>query len=1277
MEDARAADIGIGRTERERAEADLRHATVRRVRGDGRRGRQVGTRATREEDRRGRGVARPRIRHRDTGDLAGGFIEDRDGRGTDTTATNELDQRSADIIGTRTRKGDAADARPGRAGEDGLDADGEAVGVHGHTAGVDGRSPDTAIDEVILRGDGAEDAVIGVNERDTIRRPDGELAELDGAAVTDVQDREFARIGVRGVQQRQRRQTTTDQTTATGDVELELAGLVAGGVLNRILDAICDIESAARDIDEALLIDTRTTDRREPSTDRQVAGAHFEDAVTAASGTDANFGQAQRVVRREPVVDQDITISTRRPPDGEGVGVGCAGQLQGALEVKGAGAAVGFAELDGVGTKDGVCGGDVDHTGTVHTDADEVTAGGDATAEVLEHRAAVQRDDRAAASAFGDVEVIALIDRDEAGTVVQRDRRRGRRQALAGVEARRETEGIDDRRTGGGQAVRRRRRGGAATQGEPSTNIERPAAEDDGAILAERVANDEFTGASDRIAGGSATVQGEGALLNRHGGAEPIAGARHVEAAAADTEAVRASTADGQVTAADLDELRVLAGVDDVSGEGEVVRARVEDVRTGRNFDRTTNRQVAARDGEVAGVAAVDRGEAKEATRRRPIDAARGRGEEVTPTEVDRSRIGLGRPGEAHGAGVAGDGDARRGAANRELLGLGQAVHRHRQGARATAEAITITARGECTRVVDVALRAQREVREVREVDGFGAIAHQGERTKRIAGDATTAEPTGDGRVIPSDAKRTTVHEENTGRGRERARAQDERTRVDRDGRRGVVIEGFGARERQRTATVLIEGEDWGLEEEVGGTSRGRRSGKGHRITCDRCDGRARWDADAVDLHAGDERGRVGDGHGRRRGQGAGHRLVHRDAERAGVGRGGVGQTDIHGVNREGGGRLIDEREVGVTGEATQGERGLGVDVERTSASGQGEGRILQGVGRPKDEATAADGRRAAEGIRLVERDIRCPRLHEVQDAQTVRQDAIKGRVGSGVDRQRRRRTDDVIDNRRAVHWLEDGDERLVVASQVEGRRSRGTEGQRGGRIETVIRAQDEATSEGVEGRVITAPRDADVTITDDRVGGRVRNEGRVVDWSREREDADAADRAGEDATTQVTRRVVGSDGDGAADGRRVVLAQHRDGAGAGAARATADREVIGQRDAVIQEQAGGRAGLRINRDRASAQRAGPRDDEVAPAEEGAARVGVRGEQVLRAWTELHERTRARDSTAERGGGQGEVRTNGQGIGAEVNRTHTRQEADVFATTEVEGRPIGDVEGEV
>ena len=337
----------------------------------------------------------------------------------------------------------------------------------------------------------------------------------------------------------------------------------------------------------------------------------------------------------------------------------------------------------------------------------------------------------------------------------------------------------------------------------------------------------------------------------------------------------------------------------------------------------------------------------------------------------------------------------------------------------------------------------------------------------------------------------------------------------------------------------------------------------------------------------------------------------------------------------------------------------------------------MQGVGRPKDEATAADGRCATEGIRLVERDIRCARLHEVQDAQTVRQDAIEGRVGGGVDCQRRRRTDDVVDNRRAIHWLEDGNERLVVASQVEGRRSRGTEGQRGGRVETVIRAQDEATSEGVEGRVITAPRDADVTITDDRVRGRVRNEGRVVDWSREREDADAANRAGEDAPAQVARRVVGSDGDGTADGRRVVLAQHRDGAGAGAARATADREVIGQRDAVIQEQAGGRAGLRINRDRASAQCARPRDDEVAPAEEGAARVGVRRQQVLRGGTELHERAGTGDGTAKRGGGQGEVRPDGQRIRTEVDRAVTRQEADVFAAAEVDGRTISDGEGEV
>ena len=192
LEDARAADIGIGRTERERAETLLRQATVRRVRGDCRRCAEGRTSTTREEDRRGRGVARPRIRHRDTGDLAGGFIEDRDGRGTDTTATDELDQRSADIIGTHTRKGDAANARTVGTGKDGLNADGETVRVHRHTTGVDGRGPDPSVDEVILRGDGAEDAVVGVNERDTVRRPDGELAELDRTAVANVKDREFS-----------------------------------------------------------------------------------------------------------------------------------------------------------------------------------------------------------------------------------------------------------------------------------------------------------------------------------------------------------------------------------------------------------------------------------------------------------------------------------------------------------------------------------------------------------------------------------------------------------------------------------------------------------------------------------------------------------------------------------------------------------------------------------------------------------------------------------------------------------------------------------------------------------------------------------------------------------------------------------------------------------------------------------------------------------------------------------------------------------------------------
>ena len=198
------------------------------------------------------------------------------------------------------------------------------------------------------------------------------MAQLGGTTIIDVQDREFAGISVRRVQQVEDGKTAPDQFTGTGDVELELASLVTCLRLNDVPGGIIihEVEDTTRDVDEGLLISRRPADWRQVATDGNVTGTEFEDAIATRVGTDADFRQAQRVVRREPVVDEDITISTRRTPDGEGGRVRTPRKLQGSLEVKGASAAIRLTKRDGVGAEDGICGGDVDHTGTVHTDPD-------------------------------------------------------------------------------------------------------------------------------------------------------------------------------------------------------------------------------------------------------------------------------------------------------------------------------------------------------------------------------------------------------------------------------------------------------------------------------------------------------------------------------------------------------------------------------------------------------------------------------------------------------------------------------------------------------------------------------------------------------------------------------------------------------------------------------------------------------------------------------------------------------------------------------------------
>jgi len=250
VEDARATDVGVGGAEGQGAEAGLGQAAVRgvgRERGGGHEGRAV---TAGDDDRRSGGVAGARIGHGDAGDLAGGLVEDGDRGRARAAPADEADERSADIAGAGAGQRDAADAGAGSAREDGLDADGEAVGVDGHAACVDRRGADAAIDEVILGGGGAEGAVVDVDEGDAVGAIGVDLVELGQTAVGDVEDRERARIVSRGVHEVELGSGAAEKLTGTADVQLELAIGHTCVVVGLVLVKVGQGEGTTRDVDE-------------------------------------------------------------------------------------------------------------------------------------------------------------------------------------------------------------------------------------------------------------------------------------------------------------------------------------------------------------------------------------------------------------------------------------------------------------------------------------------------------------------------------------------------------------------------------------------------------------------------------------------------------------------------------------------------------------------------------------------------------------------------------------------------------------------------------------------------------------------------------------------------------------------------------------------------------------------------------------------------------------------------------------------------------------------
>ena len=157
-----------------------------------------------------------------------------------------------------------------------------------------------------------------------------------------------------------------------------------------------------------------------------------------------------------------------------------------------------------------------------------------------------------------------------------------------------------------------------------------------------------------------------------------------------------------------------------------------------------------------------------------------------------------------------------------------EAISRHRERARAAAEAVAEATWGQGARVGDVAVGTECQVREVSKADRFSGVSRQGEGARGITCDTATVEPAHGGGIVTRNGQGAAALQDELVVHRERTRSQSERATVDEDlvliRNRGAG-EGVQAREGLVTRALLGQREAGRLEDEFGVTAPGGGSG--------------------------------------------------------------------------------------------------------------------------------------------------------------------------------------------------------------------------------------------------------------------------------------------------------------------------------------------------------------------------------------------------------------------------------------------------------------------
>ena len=157
-----------------------------------------------------------------------------------------------------------------------------------------------------------------------------------------------------------------------------------------------------------------------------------------------------------------------------------------------------------------------------------------------------------------------------------------------------------------------------------------------------------------------------------------------------------------------------------------------------------------------------------------------------------------------------------------------EAISRHRERARAAAEAVAEATRGQDARVGDVAVGTECQVREVCEANRFSGVSRQGEGARGITCDTATVEPAHGGGIVTRNRQGAAALQDELVVHRERTRSQGECATVDEDliliRDRGAG-EGVQAREGLVTRALLGQREAGRLEDEFGEPGLGGGSG--------------------------------------------------------------------------------------------------------------------------------------------------------------------------------------------------------------------------------------------------------------------------------------------------------------------------------------------------------------------------------------------------------------------------------------------------------------------